>query len=198
MKSISAKVLHYYVKGKELSWSKGHKKQIAVWLCIELKHETNRYYRSVRAAERGFKGEFGAVYSARVERDAGSLKFMDTRYCLKWPNTGETPCTDGKDRYIMETPQRVENSIMGMYLNSNKNQLNGVAGNINCTRAWDPDWSSLGANKSVQQLRSPVRMGLVLARDVDEYEELLYTYDWKKHEEESGQGSAILSKSKRQ
>ena len=198
MKSISAKVLHYYVKGKELSWSKGHKKQIAVWLCIELKHETNRYYRSVRAAERGFKGEFGAVYSAHVERDAGSLKFMDTRYCLKWPNTGETPCTDGKDRYIMETPQRVENSIMGMYLNSNKNQLNGVAGNINCTRAWDPDWSSLGANKSVQQLRSPVRMGLVLARDVDEYEELLYTYDWKKHEEESGQGSAILSKSKRQ
>jgi hypothetical protein len=93
---------------------------------------------------------------------------------------------DGKARGIFDTPKHVEDSIVGMYLNSTKDEKNVASKRSNCCRLWDPDWTTYGSDKSVCTVSNDRRMGLYLLRPVKMYEELVYAYDWSKHESASG------------
>jgi hypothetical protein len=53
---------------------------VTVWLCYKYNEEKRRPFREVRAAEPGKFGEFAAIYSTRLELDAGSIKFLDICY----------------------------------------------------------------------------------------------------------------------
>ena len=192
MTALSSNTQHYFVKGKTLTLGQGTsaetKKLIDVWLCYTINPQKRRPYRAVRAAEPGNIGDCAAIYSARVERDEASLKFLDICFLLRLPSTGDCPCIDGKDRGILDAPKHVEESIIGMYLNSTKDEKNMNSRIRNCGRLWDPEWKTFGSDKSVGTVSDDPRMLLTLIKKVEMYEELVYTYDWKKSEEKSGRG----------
>jgi len=110
------------------------------------------------------------------------LTFLDVCFTLKIPNVGDCPHMDGKGRGWMDAPRRVEESVVGMYLNSNKDKSGTVAKPTNCTRLWDPDWHSFGTSRHRNSVPDNARMGLVLSQEIKTYEELVYVYDWAKHE----------------
>jgi hypothetical protein len=186
MKALEESTQHYFVKGKTITWTRGEaKKLMDVWLCYS-KSETGIPFRSVRAAEPGELGYFAAIYDARVEKDEASISRLDVCYLLKFPNTGGA-CIDGKDRGIVDAPNLVEASTVGMFLNSCKDALNcSNASKINCARLWDPPWKTFGSDRSVVDSFDDRRMALQLTRPVKVYEELVYGYDWRKSEEVSG------------
>jgi hypothetical protein len=186
MKALAAQVQHYFVKGKTVQWGRESKKLINVWLCYTFNQEKKRPYRAVRAAEPGNAGDLAAIYRARLEQDPASLKFLDNRFMLRFPNTGECPCIDGKDRGILDAPNHVEEANVGMYLNSTKNIMNVADKPCNCGRDWYPPWTSYGSDKSLESVESfdKRRMGLVLLFQVKVYDELVYHYDWSKTERE--------------
>jgi hypothetical protein len=188
MKALKESTQHYFVKGKTIAWTRGEEKKLMdVWLCYTRKSETDIPFRSVRAAEPGEHGCFAAIYMARVEKDEASIALLDTCYLLKYPNTGGA-CMDGKDRGIVDAPKLVEDSTVGMFLNSCKDELNccSDASKINCTRSWDPPWTTFGSDRSVVDSFDDRRMALQLTRPVKMYEELVYSYHWRKSEEVSG------------
>ena len=110
------------------------------------------------------------------------LTFLDVCFTLKIPNVGDCPHMDGKGRGWMDAPRRVEESVVGMYLNSNKDKSGTVAKPTNCTRLWDPDWHSFGSSRHRTLVPDNARMGLVLSQEIKTYDELVYGYDWAKHE----------------
>ena len=65
---------------------------------------------------------------------------------------------------------------------SNKDKSGTVAKPTNCTRLWDPDWHSFGTSRHRNSVPDNARMGLVLSQEIKTYEELVYVYDWAKHE----------------
>ena len=188
MKALSEKTQHYYVAGKpEIILGRGSsaakKRLIAVWLVYTRNPEKSYLpYRSVRAAESGKTGELAALYSERLGRDSTMLTFLDVCYTLKFPNVGDCPLMDGKGRGWMDAPRRVEESIVGMYLNSSKDKNGTVAKPTNCTRLWDPEWHSFGSSRNRTSVPDDARMGLVLSQEINAYDELVYCYDWAKHE----------------
>jgi hypothetical protein len=192
MQALSAKTQHYYVEGKtEIMWGRGSsavsKRLISVWLVYTLNPEKgNLPYRSVRAAEPGKSGDLVALYDERLNRDPTMTKFLDVCYTLRIPNVGECPHMDGKGRALMDAPRRVQESKVGMYLNSTKNSAGKVVKTVNCSRLWDPEWKGFGSGSGPCSVPDDARMGLVLIRDVKEYDELEYSYDWSKHESSCG------------
>ena len=188
MKALREETQHYYVEGKpEIIFGRGSlaekKRLISVWLVYTRNPEKSYLpYRSVRAAEPGKTGDLAALYSERLVRDSTMLASLDVCFTLKIPNAGDCPHMDGKGRGWMDAPRRVAESIVGMYLNSNKDKTGSVTKPSNCTRLWDPDWHSFGSSSYPTTVPDDVRMGLVLSQDVKAYDELLYGYDWAKHE----------------
>jgi hypothetical protein len=188
MKALSEETQHYYVEGKqEITWGRGSsatkKRLISVWLVYTRNPEKSYLpYRSVRAAERGKNGDLAAVYDERLTRDSTMLSFLDVCFSLKLPNVGDCPLMDGKGRGLMDAPRRVKESVVGMYLNSAKDKTGTVSKPPNCTRLWDPDWTSFGNSKNPISVPDDARMGLVLTKDIQAYDELVYCYDWAKHE----------------
>jgi hypothetical protein len=108
---------------------------------------------------------------------------------------------DGKGRALMDAPRRVQESKVGMYLNSTKDSAGTVVKTPNCSRLWDPDWKMFGSGSLSGPCSVPddARMGLVLIKDVKEYDELEYSYDWSKHETSCGKAPTgiyqLISKS---
>jgi hypothetical protein len=202
MQALSAKTQHYYVEGKtEIMWGRGSsavsKRLISVWLVYTLNPEKgNLPYRSVRAAEPGTNGDLVALYDERLNRDPTMTKFLDVCYTLRIPNVGECPHMDGKGRALMDAPRRVQESKVGMYLNSTKNSAGKVVKTVNCSRLWDPEWKGFGSGSGPCSVPDDARMGLVLIRDVKEYDELEYSYDWSKHESTCGKADIYQSMSK--
>ena len=194
MKALTAHSQHYFVKGnKKFKWGRGasteEKVLIDVWLVYTRNPDKdNKVFRSVRAAEPGHVGNLAAIYAKRLERDPGNGSWLDITYVLKIPNMGECPLIDGKDRDVLDAQNRVESSDVGMYLNSTKDEQNMNAKPCNCTRLWDPEWKTLGSSKSPSTVPDDIRMGLVLNKEVNMYDELMYRYDWYKTENESNRG----------
>ena len=90
---------------------------------------------------------------------------------------------DGKGRASMDAPRRVKSSKVGMYLNSSKDSRGTPAKPSNCTRLWDPDWNSFGSSRNhISAVPDDASMALALSQNVKAYDELLYCYDWSKHE----------------
>jgi hypothetical protein len=182
MKALREKTQHYYVEGKPtISWGRGQKRLISVWL-VYTRNEAkgNLPYRSVRAAEPGKTGDLVALYDERLNRDPTMTKFLDVCYTLRIPNVGECPHMDGKGRALMDAPRRVQQSKVGMYLNSTKDAAGTVEKPPNCSRLWDPDWKGLGRDSF--PVPDNTRMGLGLIKNVEQYDQLEYNYDWYKHE----------------
>jgi hypothetical protein len=198
MRALSEKTQHYYVEGKPaITWGRGSsagtKRLIAVWLVYTRNPEKgNLPYRSVRAAEAGKNGDLAALYDERLARDPTMTNFLDICYTLRIPNVGECPHIDGKGRALMDAPRRVQQSKVGMYLNSAKNSAGKVVKTVNCSRQWDPDWKGFGSGSGPCSVPDDARMGLVLIRDVKEYDELVYSYDWSKHEASCGKAQTDL------
>lgn len=192
MQALSAKTQHYYVEGKPtISWGRGQKRLISVWL-VYTRNEAkgNLPYRSVRAAEPGKTGDLVALYDERLNRDPTMTKFLDVCYTLRIPNVGECPHMDGKGRALMDAPRRVQQSKVGMYLNSTKDAAGTVEKPPNCSRLWDPDWNLLGRDSC--RVPDNTRMGLGLIKDVKQYDPLEYNYDWAKHERICGNSQAAM------
>jgi hypothetical protein len=198
MRALTEKTQHYYVEGKPaITWGRGSsavtKKLIAVWLVYTRNPEKgNLPYRSVRAAEAGKNGDLAALYDERLERDPTMTNFLDVCYTLRIPTVGECPHIDGKGRALTDAPRRVQQSKVGMYLNSVKNSAGKVVKTPNCSRQWDPDWKGFGSGSGPCSVPDDARMGLVLIRDVKEYDELEYSYDWSKHEASCGKAQTDL------
>jgi hypothetical protein len=98
---------------------------------------------------------------------------------------------DGKGRALMDAPRRVQQSKVGMYLNSTKDSAGTIKKPPNCSRLWDPDWKGFGSGSGPCSVPDDARMGLVLIKDVKEYDELEYSYDWSKHESSCGKAADI-------
>jgi hypothetical protein len=198
MQALSAGTQHYYVEGKtEIIWGRGSsavsKRLISVWLVYTSNPaKGNLPYRSVRAAEPGKTGDLAALYDERLNRDPTMTNFLDVCYTHKIPNVGECPQMDGKGRALMDAPRRVRESKVGMYLNSAKDSAGTVVKPVNCSRLWDPDWHTFGSGKVTCSVPDDARMGLVLTKDVKEYDELEYSYDWSKHETNCGKAPTNL------
>jgi hypothetical protein len=198
MRALNEKTQHYYVEGKPaITWGRGSsavtKKLIAVWLVYTRNPEKgNLPYRSVRAAEAGKNGDLAALYDERLERDPTMTNFLDICYTLRIPTVGECPHIDGKGRALTDAPRRVQQSKVGMYLNSTKNSAGSVEKSPNCSRLWDPDWKGFGSGSGPCSVPDDARMGLVLVKGVKEYDELEYSYDWSKHESSCGKAQTDL------
>jgi hypothetical protein len=191
MKALGEHTQHYYVEGKPaINWGRGQKRLISVWL-VYTRNEAkgNLPYRSVRAAEPGKTGDLVALYDERLNRDPTMTKFLDVCYTLRIPNVGECPHMDGKGRALMDAPRRVQQSKVGMYLNSTKDAAGTVEKPPNCSRLWDPDWKGLGRDSC--PVPENTRMGLGLIKNVEQYDQLEYNYDWSKHETTCGKASSI-------
>ncbi len=61
-----------------------------------------------------------------------------------------------------------------MYLNSTKDSAGTVVKTPNCSRLWDPDWKMFGSGRGFCSVPDDAPMGLVLIKDVKEYDELRY------------------------
>jgi hypothetical protein len=197
MKALSPQTQHYYVEGKTIRWGRGEKRLISVWLVYTRNPEKgNLPYRSVRAAEPGKNGDLVALYDERLNQDSTMMAFLDVCYTLKIPNAGDCPHMDGKGRALMDAPRRVQQSKVGMYLNSTNDSAGTVAKPPNCSRLWDPDWNSLGSGRVSCSVPDNTRMGLVLIKDANAYDELAYKYDWSKHEGTCGKPDIYQTMSK--
>jgi hypothetical protein len=198
MRALSEETQHYYVEGKlAITWGRGSsavtKRLIAVWLVYTRNPEKgNLPYRSVRAAEAGNSGDLAALYDERLARDPTMTNFLDVCYTLRIPTVGECPHIDGKGRALMDAPRRVQQSKVGMYLNSTRDSAGTIKKSPNCSRLWDPDWKGFGSGSGPCSVPDDTRMGLVLIKDVKEYDELEYSYDWSKHESSCGKAQTTI------
>jgi hypothetical protein len=188
MEALSENTQHYFVQGdKKFQWGRGtsteEKVPLDVWLVYTRNPDKgNKVFRSVRAAEPGHVGNIAAIYSDRLDLEPGNESHLDITYVLKIPNMPGGPFIDGKDRDVLCAQRRVQTSDVGMYLNSTKDELNQNSKPCNCTRLWDPEWRTLGSSRSPSSVPNNIRMGLVLCKEVNMYDELMYPYDWSKSE----------------
>jgi hypothetical protein len=73
-----------------------------------------------------------------------------------------------------------------MFVNSTFNEL-GISTRVaNCSRTWDPKWTSFDTSKDVTTKPRDCKMCLTLIQQVKPYKELLYPYEWSKSSRNSG------------
>ena len=66
---------------------------------------------------------------------------------------------------------------------------------MNCTREWDPHWTTCATDKSFAKPPTSAHMGLVMSRDVDAYTSMSHSYNrdsWKEKGKSSGPSPGAL------
>jgi hypothetical protein len=172
---------HYFVAGGTFKFRKKDTKLIAVWLVYTWSSDKETWYRSVLAAEPGAAGDLAALYRGRVSSNELQHAFLDICYHLKLPNGRAV--IDANPRSIHAAHSAVRDRNVGMFLNSNSNELGTPQSTANCVRDWDPDWKLFF--KSIDAPENP-QMGLKLTKAVKMFDELKYYYLWAKSEVLSG------------
>jgi hypothetical protein len=172
---------HYFVAGGTVKFRNKDTKLIAVWLVYTWSSDKQTWYRSVLAAEPGAAGDLAALYRGRVSSNEGQNAFLDICYHLKIPSGRAV--IDANPRSIHAAHSAVRDRNVGMFLNSNANELGIPQSTANCGRDWDPLWSSFGRSIDVPE---NLQMGLKLTKAVKMFDELKYNYLWAKSEVQSG------------
>jgi hypothetical protein len=184
--NLQLKIQHYWVAGRTLSnWNGADRKLLAAWLVLTWNDAKQCYDRTVRTAEAGKEGDFGAVYHVRIETNVAHSSRIDKRYFLKLP--GSTAVMDGTPRSLDADHKAVEDGDVAQFVDSNLDERGEAERPPNCTRDWTPEWGTFGTDTGDQMLGTKyVAMGLKLTRAMQPYKRLFYKYHWGKFERESG------------
>jgi hypothetical protein len=186
IKDLQLNIQHYWVAGRTLSnWNGEDRKLLAAWLVLTWNEAKQCYDRTVRTAEAGNEGDFGAVYHVRIETNVAHSSRIDKRYFSKLH--GSTAVMDGTPRSLDADPKAVEAGNVAQYVDSNLDE-NGIStSSVNCIGDWTPDWNTFGTEMIETKLPTMyVAMGLRLTRAMQPYDQLLYKYYWGKFERQSG------------
>ena len=184
--NLQLKIQHYWVAGRTLSnWNGADRKLLAAWLVLTWNDAKQCYDRTVRTAEAGKEGDFGAVYHVRIETNVAHSSRIDKRYFLKLPTS--TAVMDGTPRSLDADHKAVEDGDVAQFVDSNLDERGEAERSPNCTRDWTPEWGTFGTDTGDQMLGTKyVAMGLKLTRAMQPYKRLFYKYHWGKFERESG------------
>jgi hypothetical protein len=190
------KIQHYWVAGRTLSnWNGADRKLLAAWLVLTWNDAKQCYDRTVRTAEAGKEGDFGAVYHVRIETNVAHSSRIDKRYFLALH--GSTAVMDGTPRSLDADPKAVEVGNVAQYVDSNLDVRGVATRSVNCIGDWTPDWLTFGTEMIETKLPTMyVAMGLRLTRAMQPYDQLLYKYYWGKYERESNRalpGSYVIA-----
>ena len=88
---------------------------------------------------------------------------------------------DGRPRAFDDTAKSVAAGEVAQYANSCQNESGAHYRVANCSREWNQNWTTLDTSRSIGRIADAI-MGLRLVRKVQKYEELLYPYNWFKHD----------------
>ena len=124
------------------NWNGADRKLLAAWLVLTWNDAKQCYYRTVRTAETGKDGDFGAIYHVRLEWCEARMTGIDKRYILKVHST--TAVMDGTPRSLNAAPKAVEAGDVAQFVDSNLDELGNATRSVNCIRYWTPDWSTFG------------------------------------------------------
>jgi hypothetical protein len=178
MQQIKEKVLHIYVAGRTVEWSKEQKRVIPTWLVFDWDDAKKEFNRSLWTAADGNYGDLAAIYLTRREDDEAISKFLSPIHLIKFPTCKSV--MDGKPRALDDTHKAVAAGEVGQYANSSRNESGMIYRTPNCSRDWSKDWKRLDLLGNCQR-RSDVALGLKLLRRVQMYEEIHYEYYWGKY-----------------
>ena len=178
MQRIEEKVLHIYVAGRTVEWSKEQKRLIPTWLVFDWDDAKKEFNRSLWTAADGNYGDLAAIYLTRREDDEAISKFLSPIHLIKFPTCKSV--MDGKPRALDDTHKAVAAGEVGQYANSSRTESGTIYRTPNCSRDWSKDWKRLDLLGNCQRC-SDVALGLKLLRTVKMYEEIHYEYYWGKY-----------------
>jgi hypothetical protein len=205
-RTIFPKCQHYYVKGGPYDAGGGKVLNLkAVWLvyeCCSIGEMTghNAWQRTVRLAEDGKKGDFVAVYACPlIFRSSLDFEYLDFRWTIHIKSSDDW-LLNGRTCGRFNPHLAVEKQQVACYINSSKDKQGKnhraslqhdfcrkrfqLPKGQNCTVFYPHPWNRKISNQKFIENPWLGTIAFKLTSDQPRYEELAFSYDWYKHDQE--------------